>query len=155
MDIKSLADSELMILRLEIEKEMISRSLPFSVGEFGEKEVIKHFNNTPGLPNLLAAPPGAKNVDAISREGDRYSIKSVLKAKKTGTIYPDTQNPNKQLFEFILVVMLSPEFQLDAIYRLSWDQFTNARAWDKRMNAWYIPVSRTRLNSTECIYKRD
>jgi len=32
------------------------------------------------------------NVDALSRRGDRYSIKGVLDSKKTGTVYPDATN---------------------------------------------------------------
>jgi len=64
--------------------------------------VVAHFNDTPGLPNLQIAPPGTKNVDSLSRDGDRYSIKTVLNAKKTGTVYPDRDQPEKQLFEFLL-----------------------------------------------------
>ena len=30
-------------------------------------------------------------MDALSRNGDRYSIKTAWKAKKTGTIYPEVR----------------------------------------------------------------
>ena len=46
------------------------------VGELGEYLAIEYYNNTPSLPNLAAAPIGTENIDAISRKGDRYSIKS-------------------------------------------------------------------------------
>jgi len=101
------------------------------------------------LPNLIHAPIGAKNVDALSRDGDRYSIKTVQYAKKTGTIYPDAKNPEKPLFEYLLIVLLSINYELLAIYRFSWEQFCVVRAWDKRMNAWYVPVSRKRLDQGE------
>jgi len=68
--------------------------------------------------------------------------KNNSKSKKTGTVYPDTQNPDRQLFEFLLIVKLSPDFNLEALYQFSWDQFLKVRAWDKRMNAWYVPTSK-------------
>jgi len=46
------------------------------VGEMAEYLVIQHYKNTASLPNLQKAPPSTKNVDAMSTEGKRYSIKS-------------------------------------------------------------------------------
>lgn len=46
------------------------------IGELGEYLAIAYYNKTPGLPNLSPAPIGTENIDAISRKGDRYSIKS-------------------------------------------------------------------------------
>jgi len=89
----------------------------FSVGEIGEKVAIEYFNSTPGLANLMAAPTGAKNVDALSRDGDRYSIKTHMKVKKSGTIYSDSENQDKQLFEYLLIVKLSPDYQLETLHR--------------------------------------
>ncbi len=125
------------------------------MGEIGEAVAIKHFNSTPGLSNLKAAPTGTKNVDALSRNGDRYSIKTIQKAKKTGTVYPDTQNPDRQLFEYLLIVRLRPDFSLEALYQFSWEQFLKIRAWDKRMNAWYVPVSKNRLDIGQCLYSKN
>ena len=80
--VESLSDDELILLRAALEVEMRKRGLGFSVGQIGESLVIRHFNSTPGLPNLLPAPTGTKNVDALSRNGDRFSIKTVWHAKK-------------------------------------------------------------------------
>lgn len=80
---------------------------------------MAHFNATKGLPKLLRAPRGTKNVDALSREGERYSIETILDAKKTGTIYPDPHDEKKQLFEHLLIVRLSRSLEVEAIYRLS------------------------------------
>ena len=52
------------------------------VGELGEYLAITHYNNTPGLPNLSPAPVCTENIDAISRKGDRYSIKSTSNTKR-------------------------------------------------------------------------
>ena len=64
------------MLRADLEKEMKSRGLAFSVGDIGELLAIEYFCNSKVLPNLQAAPAGTKNVDALSRDGDRYSIKT-------------------------------------------------------------------------------
>ncbi len=153
MNIQELSENDLLALRADIEKELHVRGIQFSVGEIGEKIAIDYFHSTPGLPNLIHAPTGAKNVDALSRDGDRYSIKTIQYAKKTGTIYPDPKNPKKQLFEYLLIVKISSSYKLQVIYRFSWEQFCSVRAWDMRMNAWYVPVSIKRLSSGEIIAK--
>lgn len=147
-----LSDNELIQYRIEVDRELARRGIILSVGEIGETLVIAHFNSTAGLPTLLAAPKGAKNVDAISKDGDRYSIKSTQKAKKTGTVYPDSKDPDKQLFEYLLIVKISEDFRLKAIHRFTWGQFLKVRAWDKRMNAWYVPVSLNRLEIGENLF---
>lgn len=151
-DLAVLSDNQLLDLRILLDMELARRSINFNVGEIGEKVAIKHFNSTSGLPNLIGAAKGAKNIDALSRDGDRYSIKTQMKAKKSGTIYPDTGNPDKQLFEYLLIVKLSSNYQLETLHRFSWEAFLLARAWDKRMNAWYIPVNNKRLDMAEKIY---
>lgn len=155
MDLKYFKDDDLILLRVEVEREMASRHITFSVGEIGEKTAIKFFCSTPKLPNLKSAEIGTKNVDAYSRDGERYSIKTALKAKKTGTIYPDLTNSDKQLFEYLLIVKLAENFTLDYLYRFSWQQFLQIRAWDKRMNAWYVPISINRLCIGECLFWKD
>ena len=47
------------------------------IGDIGEYLVIEHFNNSKGKSNLQSAPSGTKNIDAISRNGDRYTIKYI------------------------------------------------------------------------------
>ena len=74
----TLSDQDLIELRHSIEKEVRRRGLKLTVGHIGEQLVVTHFNETPGLPKLQIAPSGTKNVDALSRAGDRYTIKTVL-----------------------------------------------------------------------------
>jgi hypothetical protein len=148
----SSSDDELVLLRAKLDKEMRKRGIAFSVGEVGEKLVINHFRVTPGLPKLQAAPQGTKNVDALSRGGDRYSIKTVCSAKKTGTIYPDPDDKNKQLFEELLIVRLDENWTLQAIHQFSWQQFLKVRSWDKRMNAWYVSCSATILSRANQVF---
>jgi hypothetical protein len=117
------------------------RKIAFSVGEIGEVLAIEYFKTTPGLHNLQKAPTGTKNVDALSRNGDRYSIKTICNGKKTGTVYPDSENPDKQLFEYLLITHLTETWKLKSIHQLTWDVFREVRSWDKRMNAWYVSIS--------------
>lgn len=149
--LQALEDGELLLLRAEIDVEMRRRALNFSVGEIGERLAIDYFNQTKGLPTLQLSPKGSKNIDAISRDGKRYSIKTVQRAKKTGTIYPDKDQPTEQLFEYLLIVVIDQKYRLQCIYRLAWTMFLELRAWDKRMSAWYVPVSTIRLQKTEKI----
>ena len=155
MDVKSLNADELISLRIKVERELKSRGIRFSVGEIAEKLAIEYFNSTPGLPNLLAATTGTKNVDANSRNGERYSIKAIQIGKKTGTIYPDEEDRDKQLFEYLLIVKLSSDFTLEALYQFSWKQFVEIRAWDRRMNAWYVPISKNRLELGKCLFAKN
>lgn len=146
-EMQLVSDGELISLRARLETEMRRRKIDFSVGDMGEQLAIEYFNSTPGLPNLLRAPRGTKNVDALSRDGDRYSIKTIWKGKKTGTVYPDPANSKKQLFEYLLVVRLNDSWGLASIHQISWGEFVKMRSWDKRMNAWYLGCSSKNLTA--------
>jgi hypothetical protein len=146
-------DNELLYLRASLDVEMRKRKIAFSVGAVGERLTIELFKNTAGLPNLQLAPTGTKNVDALSRNGDRYSIKTICNAKKTGTIYPDPDDAKKQLFEYLLISRLSESWSLEAIYQLTWKAFCDVRSWDKRMNAWYISISGRALAAATVIFQ--
>lgn len=150
-EVGKFSDEELLRLRARIDTEIRKRGLKFNVGEVGESLAIAHFNATKNLPKLLRSPRGTKNVDALSREGERYSIKTVRDAKKTGTIYPDSVDREKQLFEHLLIVRLNQALEVEAIYRLSWIQFVQVRQWDRRMSAWYVGISRKSLAAGETI----
>ncbi len=151
----SMTDSRLLLLRAGLDVEMRKRQIAFSVGQVGEQLAITHFKTTSGRPALQLAPTGTKNVDALSRDGDRYSIKTVCNAKKTGTIYPDTQDADKQLFEYLLIVRLSESWGLESIHQLTWAAFREVRSWDKRMNAWYVAISGRALAAATAVFNAE
>ncbi len=153
-EFKQTSDKELIRIRILLEKEFKARGIRFSSGELGETIAIDHFNNTPGLTNLLRAPTGTKNVDALSRNGERYSIKTIKDGSKTGTVYPDPINREKQLFEYLLVVQINDDYELRALHRFSWTQFFQVKQWDKTMNAWYISKTKKALAIAETIYEK-
>ena len=92
-------------------------------------------------------------MDALSRNGDRYSIKTVCNAKKTGTIYPDADERDKQLFEHILILKLAEDWSLESIHQLGWNDFVKVRSRDKRMTAWYVAISKRTLGAAQLIYQ--
>ena len=151
LDVGKLSDVDLTTLRANTEIEMKSRGLPYSVGDIGELLAIEYFSNTKGLPNLQAAPVGTKNIDALSRNGDRYSIKTRLNSKKTSAIYLDENKPGKQLFEYILLVKISERYDLESIYQFTWDQFTELKRYDKRMSASYLSCSKVVLEKGQAL----
>ena len=53
------------------------------VGELGEYFAIDYYNSNPKLPSLSIAPITVKNIDALSRNGEIYSIKTVSSRKGT------------------------------------------------------------------------
>ncbi|UEP48201.1 hypothetical protein LMA00_00030 [Burkholderia ambifaria] len=154
VDLKSLDDVGLLDLRTAVDREARHRGLSFNVGEIGEKLAIALFKERSDLPVLAPAPRGTKNIDAISRDGNRYSIKTLQRAKKTGTIYPDPVDKHRRLFEFILIIMVNDEYSLERVIELDWDQFCSVRSWDVRMNAWYVARSHRALSIGRQIYPK-
>ncbi|WP_217902505.1 hypothetical protein [Xanthomonas hortorum] len=151
-DVGQLDDIQLLALRAQIDAEARKRGLNFNVGEIGEKLAISLFKERTDLPVLVPAPRGTKSIDAISRAGNRYSIKTLQRAQKTGTIYPDPLAPERQLFEFILIVLLDESFTLERVVELDWEQFCVVRSWDTRMNAWYVSRSKRALDCGRQLY---
>ena len=154
IDFKKISDDDLMSLRIQLDKECKKRKLRFTTAEIGETVAIDFFNSTPGLDNLQRAPVGTKNVDALSRKGERYSIKTIKDGNKSGTVYPDRDKKEKQLFEHLLLVLLNEDYQLKGLYKFSWKQFWKIKQWDTTMNAWYVPKTNKALKDGECIYEK-
>lgn len=149
---RDLDRASLLRIRVSLEAEMARRGEAFSVGDIGEAMAVAHFRETANLPPLQTAPTGTRNVDCLSRDGDRYSIKTLWKARKTSAIYPDPDDSNRPLFEYLLLIHLGPELDLESIVRFSWAQFVSARKWDKRMFAWYINDSQRSLAKGEQLF---
>ena len=148
-------DKDLLLLRASLRAEMRKRKIADSVGAVGEQLTIEHFRKTPGVAKLHLAPRGTKNVDALSRNGERFSIKTVCEGSKTGTIYPEPDDRDKQLFVHILIVKLAEDWSLESIHQLSWAAFVKVRSWDKRMSAWYVAFNKRALAEGVEIFRAD
>jgi hypothetical protein len=156
----SLKDGEIWDVYALSIKELKQRNLIRTrniVGERGEFLAIEAYNNTSGLPGLQAAPEGTQNIDAISRKGERYSIKTITEpGKTTGVFYgcgniSDKSLP-KQKFEYLLIVLIGKDFQLKNIYEITWKQFLEHRKWHSTMKAWNLSLTKKLLNKANKIF---
>lgn len=127
------------------------------VGELGEYLAIEMYNHTPGLPNLSKAPVGTENIDAISRKGDRYSIKSTSNTT-TGVFYgledKGSAVPDKQKFEYVIVCKFDDNYELQLILEMDWDTFIQNKRWHSRMHAWNLSLTRKLYQQCKVIYEK-
>ena len=155
IELKKMTDVELISTFSKVQREMKLRKIVRSkniTGDLGELLAIQFYNETAGLPNLKEAPLGTQNVDALSRAGDRYSIKSAT-GGTTGVFYglpePESEKVPDKKFEFVLVVKLDEDYALQKIYELTWEQFLIMKRWHSRMQAWNLPITKKlEANST-------
>jgi len=126
--------------------------------DLGEYLAIEHFNKTAGIFNLQAAPAGTQNIDAISRNGDRYCIKSTTE-NSTGVFYglepPNSENIVKQNFEYVLIVKFDNDYQLEKIIQLDWNLFLKYKRWHKTINAWNISITKSLTDEADVLYEQE
>ena len=157
-EISDLSDEEIWTLyahvglRLKARKLVRTRNI---VGERGEFLAIKIYNETPGLANLQAAPEGTQNVDALSRKGERYSVKTISEpGHLTGVFYgcgdQDDSNPEKK-FEYVVIVVIDKYYQPVRVLELTWNQFLKYRRWHKTMRAWNLSVTKELVTKSKTI----
>jgi hypothetical protein len=159
MNIKNLKVCELAKLispesepYIELKKRDILRSNNV-VGELGEHYAIDFYNNSSSLPKLSLAPITVKNIDALSRNGETYSIKTISsKNKTTGSFWdPESIKKNEKKFDYLLIVILDSGFQLEKILQLTWDDFFKNKKFNKRMNNYNISVTKNLLQKVKVV----
>ena len=160
MDFEKIKDEEVIHIYSDAIKELKKRKIIRTknvLGELGEYLAISHYNNTPGLPKLQTAPISTQNVDAMSRNGERYSIKS-CSTNTTGSFYglqPKGSNtPDRQAFEYVIICHFDDDCQLQEIYELDWNAFLKHKRWQSRMNTWYLTINKQLISDAKLIYKR-
>jgi len=148
MKLIELDDFKLVNLYGELLKELKNREIIRTnniVGEIGEYLTIDYYSKTRGLPRLAKAPISTKSIDAISDKGERYAIKTTT-GNTTGVFYGlppkgDNMQP-KQTFEYVAIVILDGNYDLQEIIELSWQQFLTNKKWHSTMKAWNITVTK-------------
>ena len=127
------------------------------VGELGEYLAIEHYNKTAGLPNLAPAPVGTENIDAISRKGDRYSIKSTS-SNTTGVFYgleaKGSTVPDEKKFEYVIICKFDDDYELQTILEMDWNVFLQNKRWHSRMMAWNLTLTQRLKEQCTVIYER-
>jgi len=160
--IENLSNKDVWLAYAEAILELKERGLIRTrniVGERGEFLAIETYNYIPGLPNLQAAPEGTQNVDALSRKGERYSIKTITKpGKTTGVFYGcgdiDDDVELEKKFEYAIIVIINRKFEPEIIVELEWDQFIKYRKWHSVMKAWNISLTKNLLADANIIFKK-
>jgi hypothetical protein len=129
------------------------------VGERGEYLTIKFYNSKKGEPKLQRAPPGTKNVDALSVKGDRYNIKTVTAPRRiTGAFWglnpPGSEEKDRRIFEFLIIVVLDEDLELKEILEVSWELFLENKTWSKRMKTWRVPLTNEFKTKCRVVFRR-
>src|SRR3989344_706945 len=146
---KNANDDDIWNIFAYASKELKKRGLVRTrniVGELGEFIAIETYNEIPGLPKLQAAPEGTQNVDALSRKGERYSIKTISLPGNTTGVFHGLSEPGttekEHKFEYVIVVVIDNNYDLVEMYEISWKQFLKHRRWHKTMRAWNISLTK-------------
>lgn len=162
MDLSKLSNADIVSLYSQSIKELKLREIIRTkniTGELGEYIALEYYNNNTTLPNLQFAPPSTENIDAISRKGERYSIKTITNKGSTGVFYGlPPQGSIKiptQKFEYAVIVKLTDDFELERILELTWDEFMENKKWHSRMQAWNLSYSNKLISFSKNIYCKD
>lgn len=122
------------------------------LGELGEYLAIEIYNSTPGRPNLAAAPIGTENIDAISRKGDRYSIKST--SNNTTGVFYGLEAPDQQKFEYVIICKFDDDYELQTVLEMDWETFLKNKHWHSRMHAWNLSLSKKLREQCKVVYEK-
>ena len=121
-----------------------------STSERGERVAVDIYQNIRGEPKLQLAPPVTKNVDALSRDGERYSIKTVRYSKTTGTFQAD--DFSKKMFEYLVIVFLDDYYQPIKVLEATWDVVNEFKTYDKTKRAYKVNLSNKFQESCRVVF---
>lgn len=161
MDLKNLSNTEIISLYSSSIKELKNRNIIRTkniTGELGEYIAVEYYKNNSSLPNLQISPPSTENIDAISRKGERYSIKTITNKGSTGVFYGlpsiSSNEVPSQKFEYLVIVKLNDAFELECILELTWEEFLQNKRWHSRMQAWNLSYSNKLKESVTILYNK-
>lgn len=160
MDFSKYSDMELIKIYGELLAEMRSKKLIRSknvTGDLGEYIVVDYYERTKGLPRLQFAPPSTKNIDAISVNGERYSIKCIT-TNTTSAFYGIEKDVSKDLikplFEYVVVIKLDVNYQPKLILELDWDTFFKHKRWHSRIKAYNLLITNALIEDGKVIFRQ-
>lgn len=161
MDFSQYKGTELIGLYSDLLCEMKNQGLIRSknvVGDLGEYIVIDYYTKTRGLPKLQFAPPSTKNIDAISINGERYSIKCIT-TNITGAFYgiekDSVIDSVRPLFEYVVIIKLKNDFTPELILELDWTTFFKHKHWHSRIRAYNLLIGKSLIEDTRIIYQAE
>lgn len=160
MDFSKMSQIELIHVYSELLSEMYAKNLIRSknvTGDLGEYIVIDYYNKTKGLPKLQFAPPSTKNIDAISVNGERYSIKSTT-TNTTGAFYGIEKDVDysvsRPLFEYVVIIKLDATYQTELILEIDWEVFLKHKHWHPRVGAYNLIITKSLIHDSRIVYQK-
>jgi len=158
MNLKNLTDDELINFYGKWINELKERKIIRSknvVGDIGEFIAVRYYNTHPNLPKMQLAMQSSANIDAISRNGERYSIKTATRGT-TGVFYgfnpPDSLEEQPKVFEYVIIVILNENYTLKQILEIDYETFLKNKKWHKRMSAWNLSITKKLISEAKIIY---
>ena len=160
-EMQDITDEEVWKIFASCRKELKNRGLVRTsniVGERGEFLAIETYRKISNLPKLQAAPEGTQNVDALSRKGERYSIKIMTEPSRTTGVFYGCGNqgdkyPPEKKFEYVILVIIDDDLNLKRIFEIDWDKFLKFRKWHKTMMAWNLTITQNLIDESKIIFK--
>lgn len=150
-------DEDLWLYYGELETELKKRGLLRTrnvTAERGERLALIVYNTNTKKPNIQLSPPGTKNVDALSRDGNRYAIKTLgEKSKTTGTFQAD--DFSRQRFEYLIIVRLDDRYQAKEILEASWFVVKKFKKYHSTMKAFNISLTKDFLKECEVVFRKE
>lgn len=161
MNFSGLSDSELIECYgkwLEgLKKRKIIRTNN-AIGDIGEFLAVNYYNNHSGLPKMQLVMSSSANIDAVSKAGERYSIKTTT-TNTTGVFYgfnpPGKKENHERPFEYVIIVLLNKDYSLKQILELDYSTFLKFKKWQSRMETWYLTVTKKLINESKIIYDKN
>ena len=145
MDLKKLNNDELIEVYPKLLDELKRRGIIRTkniIGELGEFIVQREYKQNPDLPELQLNLSSTKNIDATSRKGERYAIKSTS-TRLTG-IFPSlpVEDDGVVYFEYLILVIFYKDYSLSEIYELTWKEFLRHRRMKPPENKWNLSITK-------------
>jgi hypothetical protein len=124
------------------------------VGDLGERyaELIYRTHSQRGPITLVDT--NSMDVDAKDSTGALYSIKTASPSTtRTGAFHleKDHRDDNKA-FDYLIVVRVNDLLQPAGVFEFTWNSFWNAKQWNIREKAWFLPLSQKALSQGKCLF---
>ena len=160
LDLKKYTGEQLIGLYSEILQELKGRGIIRTrnlLGEFGEYIAESTYKQAKDLPTIKLVDAGVKNYDAISRSGERYSIKSTSSKGTgmfTGLVLDENHEPIEKYFDYVIICRFDEFFALKCIYELDWQMFLKHKHWNSTLNNLYLPINKALIADAKIILDR-
>ena len=155
MKLNNLSDNELIALYPELLKELKSRKIIRTknlIGDLGEHIAESIYKKDSSLPIIELTYNSTKNIDAVSRGGERYAIKSASGAGTGVFSSLPLEDDGVVYFEYLVFVIFNKDYILKEIFELTWKDFLRFRNIKLPENKWYLPIKNSLKESTRKIF---